>query len=80
LSLQLLGANLKRLREGRGYSQVELACRTGLTNSQISKIELEIGNVTLSILDALVKGLECSVQDLFVPIRGPSLEPYDLES
>ena len=80
MSLRLLGANLKRLREGRGYSQIDLARRTGLTNSQISKIELEIGNVTVSILDALANGLECSVQDLLIPIREPSLELYDGES
>jgi transcriptional regulator with XRE-family HTH domain len=79
-TLRLLGENLKRLREGRGYSQIELARRTGLTNSQISKIELEMGNVTVSILDALANGLECSVQDLLVRITEPSLVLYEAES
>jgi len=62
-ALWLLGTNLTRLRKARGYSQIELARRTGLTNKQISQIEVETGNVCLSILDALAKGLECSVQD-----------------
>jgi transcriptional regulator with XRE-family HTH domain len=48
-----LATNLKRLREARGYTQLELARRTGLTNAYISKIEQELMNVSLANLGML---------------------------
>jgi transcriptional regulator with XRE-family HTH domain len=64
-SLWLLATNLKRLREARGYSQLELARRTGLPNGYISKLE------------ALANGLGCSLEDLFRPPKrhAPSEDP-----
>lgn len=59
-----LAVNLKRLREARGYTQLELARRCGLTNAYISKIEQELMNVSLANLETLAKGLECSEEDL----------------
>lgn len=73
-ALWLLGSNLKRLREARGYSQIELGRRSGLENSKISKIEQAQGNASLALLDALAKGLDCSLQDLFIPITEPASE------
>jgi transcriptional regulator with XRE-family HTH domain len=46
-----------------------LARRSGLPNRYISNIEQELKNVTLANLEALSLGLECSVVDLFMPIR-----------
>ena len=66
-NLWLLATNVKRLREARGYSQLELARRTGLTNGYISKVEQELKNVTLANLGALAIGLGCSLEDLFRP-------------
>jgi len=76
-SLWLLATNLKMLREARGYSQLELARRTGLTNGYISKVEQELKNVTLANLEALANGLECSLEDLFRPPKrsAPSEDP-----
>lgn len=73
-ALWLLGSNLKRLREARGYSQMELGRRSGVDNNQISQIEQEQGNASIALLDALAKGLDCSLQDLFIPIREPLSE------
>ena len=73
-SLWLLAANLKRLREARGYTQIDLARRTGLPNGYISKIERELMNVSLANLDALAAGLDCSLTDLFMPVRAGSQE------
>jgi transcriptional regulator with XRE-family HTH domain len=71
-SLWLLAANLKRLRGARGYTQLDLARRTGLPNGYISKIERELMNVSLANLDALAVGLDCSLADLFMPVRADS--------
>jgi transcriptional regulator with XRE-family HTH domain len=72
-----LATNLKRLREARGYTQLELARRSGLTNAYISKIEQELMNVSLANLEALANGLGCSEEDLVRrPLnRGGSKEP-----
>jgi len=68
-SLWLLSTNLRSLRKARGYTQIELARRTGLTNSYISKIERELKNPSLANLDALARGLEASLPDLFAPVQ-----------
>jgi transcriptional regulator with XRE-family HTH domain len=64
-----LAINLKRLREARGYSQLELARRCGLTKGYISKVEQELLNISVASLEALCDGLECSTEDL---LRRPS--------
>jgi transcriptional regulator with XRE-family HTH domain len=69
VSLWLLATNLRRLRKARGYTQIELARRSGLTNGFISKVEQELKNVTLANLEALAHGLDCSIADLFIPFR-----------
>jgi transcriptional regulator with XRE-family HTH domain len=75
--LWLLATNLRRLRKARGYTQVELARRSGLPNRYISNIEQELKNVTLANLEALAKGLGCSLVDLFQPPtnRAPAEDP-----
>jgi transcriptional regulator with XRE-family HTH domain len=55
-ALWLLATNLKRLRKARGYTQMELARRSGLPNRYISNIEQELKNVTLANLEALANG------------------------
>ena len=64
--LWLLATNLRRLRKARGYTQVELARRSGLPSRYISNIEQELKNVSLANLEALAKGLDCSPADLFL--------------
>jgi transcriptional regulator with XRE-family HTH domain len=75
--LWLLAINLRRLRKARGYTQVELARRSGLPNRYISNIEQELKNVTLANLEALAKGLDCSLVDLFLQPtdHAPSEDP-----
>jgi transcriptional regulator with XRE-family HTH domain len=70
-----LGSNVKRLRQGRGYTQSELAKRCGLTKSYISKIEQELLNISVANLEALAKGLDCSLTDLTMK---PPLQPESI--
>ena len=67
--LSRLAANLKKLREARGYTQQELARVCGFSASYIGDVEQETVNITLANLEALANGLECEVLDL---IRRPS--------
>jgi transcriptional regulator with XRE-family HTH domain len=66
-----LGNNLKRLREARGYSQVQLARHCGVTKSYISKIEQYLLNISVGNLEVLCDALECAPEDLLMPIRKP---------
>jgi transcriptional regulator with XRE-family HTH domain len=68
-SLWLLATNLKRLRDARGYTQHQLAHRCGLGQGYIGDIEREAVNVTLANLEALANGLDCSLYDLFAPVK-----------
>jgi transcriptional regulator with XRE-family HTH domain len=74
-----LGTNLKRLREARGYSQVQLARRCGVTKSYISKIEQYILNISVANLEVLCDALDCAPEDLLR--RPPKREiPPDSQS
>jgi transcriptional regulator with XRE-family HTH domain len=62
--LARLAINIKNLREARGYTQHDLARRSGLGPGYIGDVEREAVNITLANLEALADGLECSLEDL----------------
>jgi transcriptional regulator with XRE-family HTH domain len=64
-----LAANLKWLREARGYTQMELAGRSGLPNRYISNVEQALKNISLANLEALAAGLKCLEVDLLMPAK-----------
>jgi transcriptional regulator with XRE-family HTH domain len=68
-ALWVLGTNLRKLRKARGFTQVYLSKRTGIPSKYISSIEHELKNISLANLEALAKGLECLICDLFMPIK-----------
>ena len=53
-----LATNLKNLREAKGYSQEDLAHKSGLHRTYISGIERKRRNPTISIIQALALALE----------------------
>lgn len=60
-----LGRNVQRLRREKGWSQEELAERTGLHRTYVSGIERGIRNPTTTVLEQLARGLGCSIGELF---------------
>lgn len=58
------GFNLRRLREKNGWSQEELADRTGLHRTYISGIERGIRNPTLMIIEKVANSLDVSPAEL----------------
>jgi len=62
---RLLGRNLRELRTRRGLTQEGLAERCGLRPSQVSRVETATQAPSLGTLEALAKGLTCSVASLF---------------
>lgn len=63
--LAQFGANLKRLRKERGYSQIALAHESGVSVGYISLIERGKADPSILILMRLAKGLEIPLSKLF---------------
>ena len=63
--LNKLAKNLKKARKDRGVSQEELAYKSGLTLSQIARIETAKINTTVSTISALLQALGADANELF---------------
>lgn len=68
---QLFARNLKRLRTRAGYSQEELADRSGLHRTYISSVERAQRNLSLINIFVLAEALGCDPRDLIAP-AGPT--------
>ena len=63
--IKAFAIQLKKIRIREGYSQSQLAFESGLTLSQIARIETARINPTLSTVFALARTLNVSLSDLF---------------
>ena len=54
---QRMGAELERARHDAGFTQLELARRSGIQQAAISKVERGLGNPTLALIETLAHGL-----------------------
>ena len=57
-------ANLRRLRHRFGWSQEELAARSGLHRTFVSSVERGERNISLDNIDRLAQALQIDVQEL----------------
>jgi len=65
--LRVLGQNLRRLRTGKGLTQMELGLRVELTKDTISKLELgKQENIGLKYLISICRVLEVELEALFI--------------
>lgn len=62
--IQAFGAHLRGLREGRGWSQQELADVADITKKTVYRIETAQTAPTLDVLLCLAEGLELSLPEL----------------
>ncbi len=60
-----LGRRVRKLREGRGWTQVEMAEKLGLDRSYLSDLERGKRNVSLLNLELIAKGFSLSISQLF---------------
>lgn len=58
------GLRVRKLREKRGLSQVEMAHRFGIDRGHISEMERGKKNVCLSMLDVLANGFGITLSEL----------------
>jgi transcriptional regulator with XRE-family HTH domain len=70
-TIKEFGKRLRSLRKEKGYTQIQLAERAGITFSQIGRIERGLQNTTLSTIGTLAKALEISPKTLLdFPFEG----------
>lgn len=60
--LERVARNLRRLRVLRGLSQEALAVDAGVDRSYVSRLERNLENPTVAVLDRLAGALGCDVQ------------------
>ena len=61
----MLQENLKKIREEKGFSKMQLAKKSGISRKTIKDIELGYGkNPRLETMEALARTLEVSLEDL----------------
>ncbi|MDP2338439.1 MAG: helix-turn-helix transcriptional regulator [Bacteroidota bacterium] len=63
--IKALAIQLKKIRIREGYSQSQLAFESGLSLSQIARIETARINPTISTIFALARTLNVPLSDLF---------------
>jgi transcriptional regulator with XRE-family HTH domain len=62
------GANMRRIRKNRGWSQHRLATETGLAPCMISFLEAGERNFTLPTLERVARALKADPADLLQPL------------
>lgn len=62
--IKAFGKRLRTLRKERGYTQMQLAEKAGITYSQIGRIERGLQNTTISTIGTLAKALSISPDHL----------------
>ena len=62
---KLFGANVKKFRKAKGYTQVRLAIFAGLSEDHISQIERGVHAPSFKTILVITKVLGVSMKDLF---------------
>lgn len=64
-TLIIVGNNIRKLREAKGLSQLQLAIDADIPKSQIGRIERAEINTTLLTLEKIANALEAKIEDFF---------------
>ena len=68
---ELVAWNVRRLRVARGVSQEALAVDAEIDRTYVSRVERNLENPTVAVLDRLAKALDAEIVELFaVPQDG----------
>jgi transcriptional regulator with XRE-family HTH domain len=63
---KLVAWNLRRLRVGQRLSQEKLAADAGVDRAYMSRLERELENPTVALLDRLASALSAHISEFFV--------------
>jgi transcriptional regulator with XRE-family HTH domain len=70
--------NLRRLRVKRGLSQESLAVDASIDRTYVSRLERNIENPTVAVLERIAAALDCEIAELFVSPKKGEPEPPTL--
>lgn len=62
--IKKVGKNIKKYRENKGLTQVELAVDANIASSTIGMIETAQNDITLSKINSIAKALEINAYEL----------------
>ena len=66
---ELVAWNVRRLRVQRGVSQEALAVDAGIDRTYVSRVERNLENPTVAVLERLAKALSVEIVELFAAPR-----------
>lgn len=72
-SRDVLAENLKRLRQKRGFTQLEVSEESGITRPYLAKVESGSVNISIDTLDRISEVLETETWKLIKPSDKGSL-------
>jgi transcriptional regulator with XRE-family HTH domain len=75
---KLVAWTLRRLRVGQGLSQETLAADAGVDRAYVGRLERELENPTIGLLDRLAKALSAHISEFFVEPRAGEARPRPL--
>lgn len=75
--LRRIGEAIRSEREGRGWSRADLARRSGISLRFLAQVEAGEGNIAVTRLDGLARGLEISLLDLIVRAESRRADPRE---
>jgi len=67
--------NLRRLRVATGVSQEALAVDAGLDRTYISRLERDMENPTVAVLERLADALGCDIAAFFLEVDNAVIPP-----
>lgn len=74
----VVARNIRRIRVSRGLSQEALAVDAEIDRTYVSRLERNLENPTVAVLEKLAVALHCKIGELFVSTgtaRIPTLTP-----
>jgi transcriptional regulator with XRE-family HTH domain len=69
----LVARNIRRFRVARGLSQEALAVDAEIDRTYVSRLERNLENPTVGVLERVAKALRCQIVDLFAPSGSGSI-------
>lgn len=74
----LVARNIRRIRVERGLSQEALAVDAEIDRTYVSRLERNLENPTIGVLERVASALGCEIAEFFVPAGSgklPTLKP-----
>ncbi|UEM08430.1 helix-turn-helix domain-containing protein [Bradyrhizobium barranii subsp. barranii] len=75
----LVARNIRRLRVARGLSQEVFAVDAAIDRTYVSRLERDLENPSVAVLERLAKALSANIEELFRVPRSGEVAPRPLK-